>query len=804
VEPSEAAQRQQARCSRVPGGASEDLVGSRQRRQLDDDRDRLARYEWVAKDLAGERHVDLGAAALDELGQLLGIRLPQSPSEIVAARRRHPSTERARDIIAAAMARRPHEEYRRDPEGSSLEDDWIEEVERAPADVDWFLDVAESLVSEGESERARGLLDLWDDALKEAPHPEARLELLRRFGALLHKGPRLQREVVATLEQLWGSKPNFRSTLDWAGLRKSVDDPGKLWDRVTRLGSVMAFDAGEIVAMQGQGVGRVVEVNLALETLRIDFEKRSGVTLGFRAAAKMLRPLPSGHPLRRKLEDPEGLARMRDEEPSELLRVILEDAGRPLTAGEIREALAGIVSEAQWSAWWARARKHPQVVTMGSGRQSYRWEASAAGALDAVRRSFERADPRRALEIFRRNLDRDDALAADLAATLGAQALRAKADDPGLAWEIFFALERAGRLPAELAGLVDELLAPAADVARLFSGIEDRLLRERALTMARERRQDWTELYQDRFLREEDPRVLSLIADGLASVDRILRDRLMDDIVAQPRRAPAAFAWLAERAADDADLRSRSPLRLLQQILLALGAEELAGQRIRLRELVESGGTLPRLVAHLDEEQAAAALESLGRSTALEAFQREALGNAVRLRFPALADEGASKVLYATAAAIAAKRAELARLTEVEIPANRKAIEEARALGDLRENFEYKAARQRHEYLNARLAALHRELARARPIDFGALDTSEVRIGARVRLLDANGGERALSILGPWDSRPEQGVISYESELGQKLLGLKPGDPAPVGSSTLTVVAIEPAGEPAAQLPSPK
>ncbi len=66
-----------------------------------------------------------------------------------------------------------------------------------------------------------------------------------------------------------------------------------------------------MVAMANQGVGRVVEVNLPLETLKIDFERMSGVTVGFRAAAKMLTPLPPGHLLRRKLEDPEGLAKLR-------------------------------------------------------------------------------------------------------------------------------------------------------------------------------------------------------------------------------------------------------------------------------------------------------------------------------------------------------------------------------------------------------------------------------------------------------------------------------------------------------------
>ena len=139
---------------------------------------------------------------------------------------------------------------------------------------------------------------------------------------------------------------------------------------------------------------------------------------------------------------------------------------------------------------------------------------------------------------------------------------------------------------------------------------------------------------------------------------------------------------------------------------------------------------------------------------------------------PAMPAEQVRSV-QATAESIDAKRLEMKQLAEKEIPANRKAIEEARAMGDLRENFEYKSARERHEYLNARLAALHRDLSRARPIELANQDLSEVRIGTSVELASAAGRSLRYTVLGPWESRPEAGVPSYESELGKALLGRK-------------------------------
>jgi transcription elongation GreA/GreB family factor len=127
----------------------------------------------------------------------------------------------------------------------------------------------------------------------------------------------------------------------------------------------------------------------------------------------------------------------------------------------------------------------------------------------------------------------------------------------------------------------------------------------------------------------------------------------------------------------------------------------------------------------------------------------------------------------------------------VEVPANRKAIEEARAMGDLRENFEYKSARQRHEYLNARAAALNADLSRVRPIETANMDVAEVRIGTRVRL-SGKDGSRVITILGPWESKPEEDILSYESEQVMSLLGKKVGDEISLAGETWRIETIEP------------
>src|SRR5687768_1590712 len=674
----------------------------------------------------------------------------------------------------------------------AIENAWLQHLASEPADLDYFVGVARALTGVSEDERARLLLELLDAELRRLGRWRERLALLRRAGGLLMPAELLHGEILATLRELHGASPNFSGLAEAGGLHRATEDIPKTWEKVDRLEGLLAFDVGAFVWMEGKGAGRVVEVNLGLESFKVDFERHSGLNVGFRAAGKMLKPLPPGHLQRRKLEDPQALARMRDDSPGELLRAVLEGGERPLTAAEIRQALTGIVAEEQWTAFWGAARKHPNVVTAGSGgRQAYGWAASAGDAHDALWRSFVRADTPAKLEMLRRGGDRDPALRDRMAAGLAALAARALPDRPAVAFEIAWGLERAGLPAPEVAPWSPAALVGAGDPRALLGAIADRGARERAYALVRELRPDWSAIFADALGREEDPRLLTRAAEELRAAGAPELERFLDQTLAQPRKNAAGFMWLIERAAEEPALAGRNPLRLLQQTLAALGAEEFAAFRPRLRAAVESGGTLPRLLPRLTEEQALPAYEAVERAPGLERFTRQPLLTALELRFPSLRAPQETP-LYATPAAIAARRRELQQLLEVEIPRNRKAIEEARAMGDLRENFEYKSARQRHEYLAARSSALDGELRRVRPLDSAAVDASEARIGTRLRLRSASGEERQLTILGPWESDPERGIVSYESELASGLLGRRAGETVEVEGRSYSIAAIEP------------
>jgi transcription elongation factor GreA len=114
---------------------------------------------------------------------------------------------------------------------------------------------------------------------------------------------------------------------------------------------------------------------------------------------------------------------------------------------------------------------------------------------------------------------------------------------------------------------------------------------------------------------------------------------------------------------------------------------------------------------------------------------------------------------------------------DVEVPANSKEIAFALSLGDLRENAEYKAAKEKQEILNSTVAKLKDEIERAQIFDPKAINTSRVSFGTRVVLRnDSKGGDEEYTILGPWESDPENRIISYLSPFGGALLNKKKGE----------------------------
>ena len=149
-----------------------------------------------------------------------------------------------------------------------------------------------------------------------------------------------------------------------------------------------------------------------------------------------------------------------------------------------------------------------------------------------------------------------------------------------------------------------------------------------------------------------------------------------------------------------------------------------------------------------------------------------------------------------TAEGYAALDAELKRLKTVERPSVIAAISEARTHGDLSENAEYHAAKERQAFIEGRLAELEDKIARAQVIDVSKLSGKQIKFGATVNLLDEESGQKSkYKIVGEDESDVKAGKISISSPMARALIGKEEGDVvevmAPGGPKSYEVVKVK-------------
>lgn len=130
-----------------------------------------------------------------------------------------------------------------------------------------------------------------------------------------------------------------------------------------------------------------------------------------------------------------------------------------------------------------------------------------------------------------------------------------------------------------------------------------------------------------------------------------------------------------------------------------------------------------------------------------------------------------------TAEGLARLKEELKRLKTVERPAVIRAIEEAREMGDINENAEFHAAKERQGFIEARLAEIEDKIRRAQVIEIEKLSGDRVQFGATVRLADVDSGqEKTYQIVGADESDAARGRLSVASPLSRGLIGKRIGD----------------------------
>lgn len=576
-------------------------------------------------------------------------------------------------------------------------------------------------------------------------------------------------------------------------------------ERLVSVGTLARQQVEPLLALVTQGFcvsrsfgpGKVAGLDPTLGRLTIDFAGRPGHAMDVRFAAENLRPIPAEHILARKLVDREGVRQMAALHHVELIKIVLQSHGGRATPDQIQLALADIVTD-DWKKWWEVARRemkrdgHFQVPTKKTEPVVY--EAEDVGAttrlLNDVRTARGLKNRLVAVHELERVLpDLPDKAgpAQEVIALLHADIASHQKTMPWLALEAIFArdaLRAAAGLPPGEGEIQSGAIWAAVDKLPMMLGeVSNSKYRRTLESYAAAKPESWV---QDLLgvINTSPTKLAGEIAASLIQRGHILRlkDQLVR-LISQHGASSELLLWLAkERGGVFADVLRPEVFRAMLSAIERDQFNEKKSNKLR-DHILGDQELLVNLIGSADLEVVKDLTRALQLSPSFDDMDKRSLLARIVKQFPSIQSlisgerERQEAALLVSWPSLDRRQAEYQDLVQNRIPANSRDIALARSYGDLRENHEFKAAKEAQKVLMRRKAELERDLTRARGLDFANPRLDVVSIGTRVELRDLTSGNReAYSILGAWDFDPERAVLSYLSPMAQALLNRKPGE----------------------------
>lgn len=611
------------------------------------------------------------------------------------------------------------------------------------------------------------------------------------------------------------------------------------------------FSPGKYVMHQDLGVGKVAAWSLAKGKIKIDFEKgNEGKILGLKLAFNQLTPIPAGHFLITCFDDMEGCKKQATGKDTMLdfIRMVLTsnislregiDDVLPMQPEDLEKFLSDrIIDAADWKNWWEKARaamRDNPSFRLPTKRGEAIVLRSATSPAEALLADYSDAT---SLESCVRILDQSRLEVLKGEYELVAKLVKAMEED----------IARGFTEPQHVLELViirDDILETVAttdeekaamDAALTAAGVEsittmaDKLksitseelvgyIGELSALRQREVYEALPEAMGDSWL----PYATNIFLFGGAKVtapaaDFIItkgaREQLFNDIangISRQSLSPDVLIWICkERKGLAEEVVNKNLMPLGAAIMSAIERDSSEGgpnRALRLRNLLLDDKDLaPDLVSGLSELEARPFAKSLYDSSVLPDLDRNLLlANMMKvhpsLQEIALTRRGGKEkqTMFVSLRSYAARKAELEDIINVRLPKNKHDLEITRAEGDLRENGGYQDAKATQRVLLRRSEELSRLLAQADPTDFSNVDCSVTGMGTQVTFSAPKGRTVVYTILGAWDSVPEENIVAYSSKLGAKLLGHSVGDklrlPLEMGGTPvmMTIKSIAPA-----------
>lgn len=559
------------------------------------------------------------------------------------------------------------------------------------------------------------------------------------------------------------------------------------------------------------GFGRITALDGILGRLNIDFAAKSGHSLDLVFAADSLKPIGRDHILVRKHLDLEGLKREAALHHLDVVRIVLKSMNGRATVDQIQAILSDVVTE-DWKKWWEVARGEmkrdghftvplkktepvlyeEKEITLGD-----RLLADVRAAKGLKARIAVAADVLKSIDDLR-----DHGVVPEVVNLLAAEVQSHAQTMPSLALEGIFMRDDLrqscglgapeGQISArDILVPISQESPPERLIERLVAFLEElpAVKHRRALEALRDAVPDWGALLVlvinrvSAKLAGECARLLMVESRG-----QLLKDTLAR-LISQHGASSELLLWLGKERDDHfADILGPEVFRAM---ITAMERDAFNEKKTaRLHDFILGDQRmLPELIEAADVEIIKDLVRSLQLSPVFDDMEkRSLLGRIVKVypQIQSLITGDASKedkTFIVSWPSLERRKAEYDHLVNKDIPANIKDIAIAKSYGDLRENHEFKAAKEMQKVLHRRKQELELQLARARGSDFSNVRTDVVLPGTRVTFTDlGTGKQEVVSIFGAWDGDPDRNILSYLTPLAQSLINKGVGTEAEMAS----------------------
>ncbi len=597
-------------------------------------------------------------------------------------------------------------------------------------------------------------LSILKEQVKETNQDIKLLELLKETAKFYEKAnindkrrKYLSKEIADCYHRLYPNRPNLESFIRKTELleKESITSAYKLLDQL------ITFDLGSMVNSPDLGLGEVVNMDLLLDRISVKFPNEKILIFPFNQAFKNLNPLTDDDFLLLKYRSLENLQQQAKTNPLELFKLLLKSTKEPLKTAEIKNLFEGIISDQEWFHFWEKIKKLAKndsniIVNGSSPTYSYSDTIIQKPATSKEEKSVSSiANKKLNLEILKEKISKSN----------------------------------------------------QEEIPKLINEIKNYTIIKKLLIWFKEHySQDWVNIYSKLFYINSDKRVLDIIAVELNDFDTKAFSDTLTEVFQSYRIYPAKFLWLAA-----SNFQNQFPAKsYLTRFLDILNSPELRSYWNDCKKIIvaKKYQIVKNGIPTMSETEIQ---DFWNRLNALPYLDTTSTGHKLEIKriikesYPEFEKTEHVESIYSTAEGIAKKKQELHEITNVLIPKSAKEIARAREFGDLSENYEYKAAKEKQARLFAKANAIRAELKHTKPINFDSVLTDAVKIGTKVTLQDSSGANQEFIILGPYDIDPENKIISYMAPFAQLLLGKKVGDtiisePNNESSKTYKIVSI--------------